>query len=234
MAEEWTAHGEGLIEGETLPERLPADPWPLVAAWFERAQAHAQTPNPDAMALATADAEGNPSVRVVLCKRIDPAGYLVFYTNRESRKGRELAQRPRAAVVMHWDRLERQVRIEGPVVESPDAESDAYFATRALVSRIGAWASEQSRPLEGREALLRRVERVVERFGLSMAELMGEGEAVVPRPPHWGGYRLWAERVELWCGGSGRIHDRAAWIRGLSPCVEGFETTPWQGSRLCP
>ena len=135
----------------TLPEPLPADPMPLFQEWFREAGARRAQPNPDAMIVATTASSGKPSARVVLCKRIDVAGgYVVFFTNYESRKGRELAARPRAAAVFHWDALHRQVRIEGPIVRSPDSESDQYFASRALDSRIAAWASAQSEPLASR------------------------------------------------------------------------------------
>jgi pyridoxamine-phosphate oxidase len=135
----------------TLPEPLPADPMPLFQEWFREAGVRRAQPNPDAMILATTASSGEPSARVVLCKRIDvAAGYVVFFTNYESRKGHELAARPRAAAVFHWDALHRQVRIEGPIIRSPDSESDQYFASRALDSRIAAWASAQSQPLESR------------------------------------------------------------------------------------
>ena len=152
----------------TLPEPLPADPMPLFHEWFREAAARRAQPNPDAMILATTASSGDPSARVVLCKRIDvAAGYVVFFTNYESRKGRELAARPRAAAVLHWDALHRQVRIEGPVVRSPDSESDQYFASRALDSRIAAWASAQSEPLASRESLKQRVREFAARFGIA-------------------------------------------------------------------
>ena len=138
---------------DTLPEVLPVDPMPLFEQWFEAARVAQSQPNPDAMVLATATTEGRPSARVVLLKKlvVDP-GYVVFYTNYDSRKGRELAANPRAAAVVHWDALGRQVRLEGAVTVSPADESDAYFASRPLDSRIGAWASAQSRPLAARSA----------------------------------------------------------------------------------
>lgn len=219
------------MPNDFLPEPLPNSPLPLFGAWFAEARSRAVQPNPDAMVLATVGADSRPSARVVLCKRIDPSGYLVFFTNYESRKGRELDEHPYGAVVMHWDTLHRQVRIEGPVVRSPHEESDEYFASRPLASRVGAWASRQSEPLASRAALAEQVERFTRQFGIDLAAPAGE----VPRPPHWGGYRLWIERLELWVEGPGRIHDRAAWTRELRPAdASGFEAGPWRSTRLNP
>ena len=184
------------------------------------------------MVLATTTPEGHPSARVVLCKDIQPVpGFIVFYTNYESRKGRELAANARAAVVMHWDHLHRQVRVEGRIVKAPAADSDAYFASRALESRVGAWASQQSQPIESRARLVSAVAAASKKFGVAE----GKGEAQVPRPPHWGGFRLWAESVELWVEGDARIHDRARWTRTLTPHGETqFEAGPWSATRLQP
>jgi pyridoxamine 5'-phosphate oxidase len=198
---------------------------PLFEQWFEAARVAQSQPNPDAMVLATATTEGRPSARVVLLKKlvVDP-GYVVFYTNYDSRKGRELAANPRAAAVVHWDALGRQVRFEGAVTVSPADESDAYFASRPLDSRIGAWASAQSRPLAARSVLLARVAEETARLG-----------ATVPRPPHWGGYRLWPDALELWTEGAFRIHDRARWTRSLATDSSlGFRAGPWQATRLYP
>jgi pyridoxamine 5'-phosphate oxidase len=207
-----------------LPTKLPDDPMPLFEQWFAGARAAKAQPNPDSMALATVDAEGRPSVRIVLCKKLvtDP-GYAVFFTNYESRKGTELASHPRAAAVFHWDSFGRQVRIEGPVVRSPAEESDEYFASRALDSRIGAWASLQSQPLGSRTTLLKRVAAEAARFGTH-----------VPRPSHWGGYRLWPESVELWIEGPFRVHDRARWQRSLELQGAGYAPGPWSATRLYP
>lgn len=215
-----------MAENEFLPEPLPASPLTLFTGWFREARARALQPNPDAMVLATVGDDNAPSARVVLCKRIDDdAGCIVFFTNYQSRKGRELAAHPRAAAVMHWDSMHRQVRIEGPVIRSPAAESDDYFASRALPSRIGAWASDQSQPLASREALASRVEAASSKFG----------EGNVPRPPHWGGHRLWIESIELWVEGPGRVHDRARWTRTLTQRDEfSFHGGPWQATRLYP
>jgi pyridoxamine 5'-phosphate oxidase len=207
-----------------LPSSLPDDPMPLFAQWFEGARKARSQPNPDAMSLATVGPDGRPAVRIVLCKHlvVDP-GYLVFFTNYESRKGRELDAARQAAVVFHWDAHGRQVRLDGRVERSPDAESDEYFASRALDSRIGAWASLQSQPLDGRTTLLKRVAAEAARFGTQ-----------VPRPPHWGGYRLWPETVELWIEGPFRVHDRARWSRSLTAAAEGYAPGAWQSTRLYP
>ncbi|MFN0133071.1 MAG: pyridoxamine 5'-phosphate oxidase [Phycisphaerales bacterium] len=217
----------------TLPEPLPADPMPTLISWFDEAHRRAQQPNPNAMTLATVDPDGRPSARIVLCKSIDAgAGFLVFHTNYRSRKGRALSANPRAAVVFHWDALDLQARIEGVVVKSPSEESDAYFQTRAIERRVGAWASDQSEPIESREALEQKVADAVARFGVT--EVV-EGTAAIPRPPHWGGYRVYADRVELWVAGSGRLHDRARWERRLSAAgATGFVGGPWSATRLQP
>jgi pyridoxamine 5'-phosphate oxidase len=224
---------------ELLPDPLPAEPLVVVNQWLAQSWQLRQQPNPNSMGIATVAPDGQPSARVVLCKEIVPQpGYLVFYTNYLSRKGRQLTQNPRAAAVMHWDPLHRQVRVEGPVVQAPEADSDAYFASRPWQSRLGAWASEQSQPIGTREDLEAAVARAAQRFGTpppdSTAAHSG-ADIVVPRPPHWGGYHLWAESVELWVEGAARIHDRARWTRSLSPRADGFfDAGPWTSARLQP
>ncbi len=218
---------------ELLPDPLPANPFAVLDAWLERAVDDAVRPNPNAMVLATVDAQGQPSARVVLCKGIDAAaGAVFFYTNYDSRKGRELAANPRVAAVFHWDYLHRQVRIEGRVERLSDAENDVYFRTRPWQSRLGAWASRQSQPLESRERLGQEVAAAARRFGIPYA---GPGapepedvEADVPRPPHWGGFRLHADAIELWVEGEFRVHDRARFSR---PSLAG---APWPAVRLQP
>jgi pyridoxamine 5'-phosphate oxidase len=204
----------------------------MVARWLEAATAQKVQPNPNAMTLATIDPDGRPSARIVLAKGVDVAGGTVtFHTNRLSRKGAALTANPRAALVFHWDALDRQVRIEGPVTLASDAESDAYFATRRAASRIGAWASDQSQPIASRDALLEKVVEAVTRFGVDFEN----PEAVrIPRPPHWGGYRVWAEWVELWIGSEVRVHDRARWVRTLTPRGDGFAAGAWTSTRLQP
>ena len=217
---------------------LPADPLAVLERWLEQARVQRVQPNPNAMVLATCDAEGRPSARVVLCKGVcaEP-GYLTFYTNYDSRKGRELAATGRAAAVFHWDALHRQVRIEGPVVRAPSADSDAYFASRPWQSRLGAWASAQSEPAESRQALERALAAAAARFGAPVPSASAPEApftGVIPRPVHWGGYRLWAESVELWVEGAARIHDRLLWTRRLSASGGSFRPEPWQVTRLQP
>jgi pyridoxamine 5'-phosphate oxidase len=211
----------------------------VVAEWLKQAWAARTQPNPNAMVLATSTTEGHASARVVLCKDVVPQpGYIVFYTNYLSAKGRQLRDNPRAAAVIHWDALHRQVRIEGPVTKAPDADSDAYFASRAWQSRISAWASEQSEPIDARRALLEKVTDAARRYGAPTPGSPGADDSMkvtIPRPPHWGGYRLWADAVELWVEGDARIHDRARWMRTLTAKSDGaFTTSPWSATRLQP
>ena len=224
---------------ETLPEPLPADPLVVVSDWLAQASAAHTQPNPNSMVLATSTRAGRPSARVVLCKEIVPQpGYIVFYTNYLSAKGRQLKDNPHAAAVMHWDALHRQVRIEGQVVAAPAADSDSYFAARAWQSRIGAWASEQSEPIGSRAALLETVTETARRFGAPTPGSPGADDSLrltIPRPPHWGGYRLWVDTVELWVEGTARIHDRARWQRALRALPKGsFRADPWVATRLQP
>lgn len=215
----------------------PHEPLQLANEWLEEAWRRRDQPNPNAMVLATSSRENQPSARVVLCKEIVARpGYIVFYTNYESRKGRELAENPRAAAVMHWDHLHRQVRIEGIVERAPAAESDNYFASRPWQSRVGAWASAQSQPIDSRNALKEAVAAAARRFGAPPPDAASsETDIVIPRPPHWGGYRLWAESVELWVEGNARIHDRARWSRTLTREADGtIKPGPWSVTRLQP
>ncbi len=191
------------------------DPFDLFAQWFEDAKA-SEPNDPDAMALATVDADGLPDVRMVLLKEASPRGF-VFYTNAESAKGRELAAAMKAAVVMHWKSLRRQVRLRGAVEPVSEAEADAYFASRARDSRIGAWASQQSRPLESRFAL----EKAVAKYALKYA--VGE----IPRPSYWTGYRIVPTQIEFWSDGAFRLHDRVVFRRTDA-------AAPWTRERLYP
>jgi pyridoxamine 5'-phosphate oxidase len=191
------------------------DPVALFNAWFD--EARAKEPNdPDGVALATADAEGRPNVRMVLCKGADARGF-VFYTNAESAKGTELAQNPSAALCFYWKSLRRQVRVQGPVEVVSDAEADAYFASRAKDSQIGAWASQQSRPLEGMFALEREVARYAAKYALGK----------VPRPPYWNGYRLRPLSIEFWRNRAFRLHARLVYRRDAADA-------PWRTERLFP
>ena len=208
---------DALTCSRALPDPLPRDGFEIFAQWFEEARSAKEQPNTNAMTLATVDADGTPSCRVVLCKSFDAAaGTVTFFTNYSGRKGRALAAESRAAVCFHWDHAERQVRMEGRVERVSDEESDAYFATRPWDSRLGAWASRQSEPIAGRAELIAQARGVLTQLGISLAELAIKGNSVkIPRPPHWGGFRLVTTRLELWIGGPGRFHDRAAWTRSV-------------------
>lgn len=214
-----------------LPTPLPASPMPLLAAWFEDAQRTKDQPNPNAMILATASSSGAPSARVVLCKAIETdSASLVFFTNYTSRKACEIEANPRVACVFHWDSAGRQARIEGRVERVSEAESDAYFRSRPLLSRLGAWASEQGRPLDRRADLVDRVRAVMRRFGVGLHHFaLPGGGPEIPRPAHWGGYRVSAGAVELWLGGGGRLHDRAIWKRAGGP-----DAAAWTVTRIQP
>jgi pyridoxamine 5'-phosphate oxidase len=223
---------------DLLPDPLPAEPMALASAWLATARAARQQPNPDAMILATTSAGGQPSARVVLCKEFDiEQGRVSFVTNYDSRKGRELAENPRAALVFHWDHSHRQIRMEGVVVKAAAAESDDYFASRNWQRRIGAWASAQSQPLRSREQLNQAVRAAAERFGApepTLDNINDTPAANIPRPPFWGGYYLWADAVELWIEGASRIHERARWTRSLTTAGAGFRAGPWSATRLQP
>lgn len=195
---------------ESMAAEVPLDQF---RQWLEEAIA-AKVPEPNAMTLATVGPDGRPSTRVVLIKGFDARG-LVWYTNYQSRKGRELAGNPQAALQFHWVELERVVRIEGRVERSDATEADAYYASRPLASRIGAWASEQSEVLRSRADLVQRTAEMGLRHGLNP-----------PRPPHWGGYRLVPDYWEFWQGRRSRLHDRIRYRL--------LETGRWTRERLSP
>ncbi len=212
------------MEGrEAMPERpalrsadLPAEPLELFLLWLQEAEATG-IPDPNAMTLATAGADGRPSARNVLLRGVGADGFR-WYTNRESLKGRQLAENPRAQLLFFWRALARQVLVHGAVRETSDADSDAYFASRARISRLGAWASQQGRPIRDRDELLDAVKAVDQRF---------PGETV-PRPPNWGGYILEPAAIEFWQTGEFRLHDRFLYVRDAAP------GGGWRIERLAP
>jgi pyridoxamine 5'-phosphate oxidase len=199
-------------QGSLYAAELDPDPVVQFRHWLAAA-AEAGIREPNAMTLATAGAEGAPSARIVLLRGVDARGF-TWYTNRESLKGRDLAANPRAALVFHWESLERQVRVSGPVRVIDESESAAYFAGRPRKSQLSAWASPQGRPLAGRDELVAATERIAARY---------PGD--VPLPPFWGGYRLSPEMVEFWQGRRSRMHDRFAYLR---------EADGWRIERLAP
>jgi pyridoxamine 5'-phosphate oxidase len=226
------------LYNDLLPDPLPAEPMALANAWFADAKTARQQPNPDSMVLATATSSGHPSARVVLCKEFDvEQGRVSFVSNYDSRKGRELAENARAALVFHWDYAHRQIRFEGVVVKAPPAESDEYFESRNWQRRIGAWASAQSQPLRSREQLTAAVRAAAERFGTPHPTPENENTApavTIPRPGFWGGYYVWADAVELWVEGAARVHERARWTRSLTTAGAGLRAGPWTATRLQP
>lgn len=190
------------------------DPLILLETWLVDAAQRTDLPNPNAMSLATVDTEGQPSLRMVLLKKLDQDG-AVFFTNTRSRKGLDLAKNPRAALLFHWDEIERQVRIEGAVTRTSNQEDDEYFASRPRLSRISAIASPQSEPLKDRAHLDRLFQEIEAKYP----------DENIERPMHWGGYRVALERIEFWQGARDRLHDRLLYTR---------EADGWTMNRLAP
>ena len=205
-------HPAGLTGGDFT---AADEPLRLFAAWFAEAK-RAEPVNPEAMTLATVDADGRPNARMVLLKGFDERGF-VFYSNAESTKGHELAAAPRAALTFYWKALQRQVRLRGRVEAVPDAEADAYFATRSRMAQIGAWASRQSTALESRLAFEKAIALSTAKFAIG----------TVPRPPYWVGYRVVPSEIEFWQERPFRLHDRIAFTRNDA-------NAPWTKTRLYP
>ena len=213
----WSIRGP-IARRQGLSETAPQSPVALLRRWLDDAAAVVEG-DFNAMVLATATPDGAPSARVVLCKGLEAAPpAMVFYTNYQSRKGRELTANPRAAGVFYWPLLKRQARIEGAVVRTTVAESDEYFHSRPLLSRIGAGVSQQSQPLRSRAALAAKVARAAMKPG-----------AAGLRPPYWGGFRILLDRIELWSAGRARLHDRVAWT-----LIPGRDPLTWTSTRLFP
>lgn len=219
-------------ERNLLPEILPDDPMHQAKRWFDRTNSEKWQPNPNAMTLSTVDKNNAPSSRIVLCKYFvaDP-GYIVFFTNYNSRKGKEIRDNSEVSLVFHWDNIGRQLRIKGIAVYSPSSESDEYFASRNRGSQISAWGSNQSQPVESRSELIKQMNDKLDEFDISGTH----NEKEIPRPPHWGGIRVWAHEIELWMDGEDRVHDRARWTRKLKINQDNsFSTSKWIGTRLQP
>jgi len=213
---------KGFLAGKIMNEhslfgsaKAKTDPFELFDIWMAEAEKR-EPADPNAMALASVDQDGMPDIRMVLLKAVDKSGF-VFYTNYESAKGRELLASPKAALLFHWKSLERQVRIRGTVGQVSTDEADAYYASRARDSRIGAWASKQSRPLESRFALEKQVAKYAAKYAL--------GE--VPRPPYWSGFRVKPLEIEFWKSGAFRLHDRFVFRRDE-------DGAGWEKTRLYP
>jgi pyridoxamine 5'-phosphate oxidase len=190
------------------------DPFEIARRWLSEAEA-SEINDPNAIALSTVDADGMPNVRMVLLKEIE-ADAFVFYTNYDSRKGQEIAAAGKAAFVLHWKALHRQIRVRGTVTREDGEKADAYYASRSLKSRLGAWASKQSQPLGSRTDLMAEVAKVTARLGPNP-----------PRPPFWGGFRITPTEIEFWADGAFRLHDRFRWVRPV-------EKDSWEISRLNP
>ena len=220
----------------TNPSTETDQPLGIVRQWLHEAAERGRR-NPNATALATVGPDGRPSVRMVLLKEVSAAdGYVVFYTNYRSRKARDLEHCEWAAAALYWEELGRQIRLEGRVVRSPDAESDAYFASRPFRSQLNAWVSAQSEPLADLEDLERLASDKARGYPPGSAEAAArDAPRAVPRPPFWGGYRLWCDGVELWTEGVGRFHTRIRYTRTLTPVdAGGFHAEPWRSRRLQP
>ncbi|MFO0784313.1 MAG: pyridoxamine 5'-phosphate oxidase [Phycisphaerales bacterium] len=218
-------HAADALVSRDVPATLPADPSDMVELWMDDAKRCRKYLDPWAMVVATSTPCGCPSARVVLCKAVERRPLaLTFYTRYSSRKGMEIEANPRAAAVFHWPHAKRQLRMEGPIQQMTSEENDAYFASRPLLSRLAAVASDQSKVLGSRAELLAHV--------VMAAQAAAKGGP--QRPPMWGGYRLVATRVELWVGGLGRLHDRVEWRSSAAETTAGGSGVSWAARRLCP
>ena len=228
-------------DAEQLPDPLPATPFAMFEEWLAEAKDRKDIPNPNAMCLSTVSEAGQASSRMVLCKEVlADRGAVVFYTNYDSRKATELAGNPTCALLFHWDHQGRQVRTEGRVTKAPGEMSDAYFASRRWESRLGAHASAQSREIGSRQELVEKVMEKAVELDLDLSKVIdGDGrDLVIPRPANWGGFIVWATGVELWCDGTGRVHERARWDREITQKadagLDAFAGGVWRVSRLQP
>lgn len=237
---DWQQVANELLEPLARPAELddppPPEPVTLLARWLAEARSAGHSPNPEAMALATVGPDGRPDVRIVLCKQMDAQlGAVSFFTNYRSRKARQLDATCYATGLFHWDQARRQARVSGPVVRLARADSESYFRTRPPQAQLGAWVSDQSEPISSRAALRAKIEAAVVAIRQGRIPLEAGGDAL-GCPAHWGGYRLWLERVELWTGGAGRVHDRIEWTRPVR-LISGVATPelgPWSALRLQP
>lgn len=222
-----------------LPNPPPASPVALIQAWIDEARRSSERPNPNAVTLATADASGHPAARVVLIKHLDNQGFGVFYTHYDSPKAVQLAGNSRAAGVLHFDRLGRQIRLRGQVMRSPAEESDAYFAGRPFMSQLNAWVSKQSQSIEHPDDLVEVARTKAAEWGVVLVHRNGalepdETPQPLPRPPNWGGYRFWFSDVELWLSRSGRFHHRLHYSRSLRENDGEYDCGEWRYQWLQP
>ena len=230
-----------IVSASILPQTLPDNPMHHAKLWFDDACLRKNQPNPNAMTLVTVSKNNQPSARIVLCKSFiaDP-GYVVFFTNYQSRKSSEITHNSNVSLVFHWDHLGRQIRIEGKAILASPEESDTYYKTRHIGSQLSAWGSDQSRPIESREKLIEQMKQRADHLGFTI----GDNEIIakeitnpleLSRPSHWGGIKIWASKIELWMDGEDRVHDRAIWSRDLQPMDDNtFSTSKWIGTRLQP
>ena len=211
------------------------NPLTVLKSWLQEAIESELQPNPNSMALATVNSKGEPNVRMLLCNEINiEQGYIVFFTNYNSVKGIEIKDNSKSSAVFHWDKLGYQVRIKGKIIQSPNEESDEYFASRPLGSQIGAWASNQSSPVKDRQALDHQFSETLDQFEIEDDSMSTIGKKI-PRPSNWGGYHFWTDEVELWKNRKDRLHDRLHFKRDLSIHDNRVEATNnWIITRLQP